>query len=77
MISIGIDNGNYNTKSSEGTIFPSGYLVSSVPPIGADNCLFYDGKYYDIGAKRAAVQYDLSLIHICMRYTLQFKKFII
>ena len=58
MISIGIDNGNYNTKSSEGTIFPSGYLVSSVPPIGADNCLFYDGKYYDIGAKRAAVQYD-------------------
>lgn len=58
MILLGVDNGNYNTKSSEGALYPSGYLVSAVPPVGDDQYITYGGKYYAIGAQRAAVQYD-------------------
>jgi len=28
MIKLGVDNGNYNTKSSEGMIYASGYATS-------------------------------------------------
>ena len=29
MIKLGVDNGNYNTKSSEGMLYASGYAVRS------------------------------------------------
>ncbi len=58
MLSIGIDHGNYNTKSSNGLIYPSGYTVSTVRPVSDTDLLEYAGKYYSIGTRRFAVQYD-------------------
>lgn len=48
MIKLGVDNGNYNTKSSEGMLYASGYAVSDKEFITPEMQLFYEGKYYAI-----------------------------
>lgn len=58
MITIGIDNGNFNTKSSDGVLYPSGFTASAQPPIGDADYVELDGIYYALGAMRAPVQYD-------------------
>ncbi len=62
MIQLGIDHGNYATKSSDGMAYSSGYTVSTQPPIGsAGDCLHYGGRYYSIGAARPPVRHDKTL----------------
>lgn len=58
MIKLGVDNGNYNTKSSEGMLYASGYAVSSKEFITPEMQLFYEGKYYAIGERRLCFQQD-------------------
>lgn len=58
MITIGIDNGNFNTKSSDRVLYHSGFSVSAQPPIGDADYIELDGVYYALGAVRAPVQYD-------------------
>ena len=58
MITIGIDNGNFNTKSSDGTLYHSGFSASAQPPIGDADYIELDGVYYALGSVRAPVQYD-------------------
>lgn len=58
MIKLGVDNGNYNTKSSEGMLYASGYAMSDKEFITPEMQLFYDGKYYAIGERRLRFQQD-------------------
>lgn len=58
MIKLGVDNGNYNTKSSEGMLYASGYAVSDREFITPEMQLFYDGKYYAVGERRMRFQQD-------------------
>jgi plasmid segregation protein ParM len=58
MIKLGVDNGNYNTKSSEGMLYASGYAVSDKEFITPEMQLFYEGKYYAIGERRLRFQQD-------------------
>ena len=58
QIKLGIDNGNYNTKSSEYLLYASGFTMSDREFITNDMQLFYDGVYYAIGGKRMAFQQD-------------------
>lgn len=58
MIKLGVDNGNYNTKSSEGMLYASGYTVSDKEFITPEMQLFYEGKYYAIGERRLRFQQD-------------------
>ena len=58
QLKLGIDNGNYNTKSSEHLLHASGFTVSDREFITDDMQLFYDGAYYAIGGKRMAFQQD-------------------
>ena len=44
-ISIGVDVGNYDTKSAHTTI-PGGYTVSSVALPSSDEYIYYNGSYY-------------------------------
>jgi len=55
---IGIDNGNYNTKSSERMLYASGFTMSEKEFITDDMQLFYEGKYYAVGGKRMSFQQD-------------------
>lgn len=57
-IKLGIDNGNYNTKSSEHLLHTSGFTVSDREFITSNMQLFYDGAYYAVGGKRMAFQQD-------------------
>lgn len=57
-INIGVDNGNYNTKSSERMLYASGYTMSDREFITSDMQLFYDGAYYAIGGKRMNFQQE-------------------
>ena len=57
-IKIGVDNGNYNTKSSERMLYASGYTMSDKEFITSDMQLFYEGAYYAIGGKRMSFQQD-------------------
>lgn len=57
-IKIGVDNGNYNTKSSERMLYASGFAMSDREFITSDMQLFYDGAYYAIGGKRMNFQQD-------------------
>ncbi len=57
-IKIGVDNGNYNTKSSERMLYASGYTMSDREFITSDMQLFYDGAYYAIGGKRMNFQQE-------------------
>ena len=58
MIKLGVDNGNYNTKSSDGMLYASGYAVSDKEFITPEMQLFYEGKYYAIGERRLHFQQD-------------------
>jgi len=58
MLKLGIDNGNYNTKSSERLLYASGFTVGTAPTIDIGNQLYYNGRYYAIGDKRMNVQND-------------------
>lgn len=49
QLKLGIDNGNYNTKSSEQLLHESGFTQSDKEFITSDMQLFYDGAYYAIG----------------------------
>ncbi|WP_367567675.1 ParM/StbA family protein [Lacrimispora sp.] len=58
MIKLGIDNGNYNTKSSEGMLYASGFAVSDREFITPEMQLFYEGSYFAIGERRLRFQQD-------------------
>jgi len=58
QIKIGIDNGNYNTKSSDRMLYASGFAVSDREFITSDMQLFYQGSYYAIGGKRMNFQQE-------------------
>lgn len=58
MIKLGVDNGNYNIKSSEGMLYASGYTVSDREFITPEMQLFYDGRYYAVGEQRLRFQQD-------------------
>ena len=58
QIKIGIDNGNYNTKSSDRMLYASGFAVSDREHITSDMQLYYDGAYYAIGGKRMNFQQE-------------------
>jgi plasmid segregation protein ParM len=58
MIKLGIDNGNYNTKSSDGMLYASGYAASDREFITPEMQLYYDGRYYAIGERRLRFQQD-------------------
>ena len=58
QLKLGIDNGNYNTKSSERMLYASGFSMSEKEFITDDMQLFYEGKYYAIGGKRMSFQQD-------------------
>ena len=58
VLKIGIDNGNYNTKSSERMLYASGYTMSDKEFITSDMQLFHESAYYAIGGKRMSFQQD-------------------
>ncbi len=58
QLKIGIDNGNYNTKSSERMLYASGFTMSDREFITSDMQLFYEDAYYAIGGKRMNFQQD-------------------
>lgn len=58
LLTLGIDNGNYNTKSSEGMLYAPGYTMSDREFITSDMQLCYDGAYYAIGGRRMSLQQD-------------------
>ena len=58
QLKLGIDNGNYNTKSSERLLYASGFTMSDREFITNDTQLFYGGMYYAIGGKRMTFQQD-------------------
>lgn len=58
MIKLGVDNGNYNTKSSEGMLYASGYTVSDKEFITPEMQIFYAGKCYAVGERRLRFQQD-------------------
>ena len=43
MITIGVDNGNFNTKSSDGVLYPSGFTASTQPQIGDSDYVEVEG----------------------------------
>jgi len=57
-LKIGIDNGNYNTKSSERMLYASGFTMSDKEFITDDMQLYYEAKYYAVGGKRMSFQQD-------------------
>lgn len=58
MIKLGVDNGNYNTKSSEGMLYASGFTASDREFITPEMQLFYEGSYYAVGERRLRFQQD-------------------
>ncbi len=58
MIRLGIDNGNYNTKSSEKMLYASGYAASDKEFITPEMQLFFESRYYAIGERRMRFQQD-------------------
>ena len=61
MIKLGIDNGNYNTKSSEGMLYASGFTASDREFLTPELQLFYEGCYYAIGERRLRFQQDKTM----------------
>lgn len=57
---IGIDHGNRFTKSKEG-MYTSGFTVSRTLPVGFDNVLKYENKYYIVGENRKKYMYDKTI----------------
>ena len=60
QLKIGIDNGNYNTKSSDQMLYASGFTMSDKEFITNDMQLFYKDEYYAIGGQRMNFQQDKS-----------------
>ncbi|EQB21860.1 hypothetical protein UNSWDHB_790 [Dehalobacter sp. UNSWDHB] len=58
MIKLGVDNGNYNTKSSEGMLYASGYTASDKEFIVPEMQLYFEGRYYAVGERRLRFQQD-------------------
>lgn len=58
MIKLGVDNGNYNTKSSEGMLYASGYTASDKEFIVPEMQLYFEGRYHAIGERRLRFQQD-------------------
>lgn len=58
MLKLGIDNGNYNTKSSERMLYASGFTRNDREFITDDMQLLYNGTYYAIDGKRMSFQQD-------------------
>ncbi len=58
VLKLGIDNGNYNTKSSERMLYASGFTMSDKEFITNDMQLFYEGAYYAVGGRRMSFQQD-------------------
>lgn len=58
MLKIGIDNGNYNTKSSERMLYASGFTASDKEFITSEMQVRYEGVYYAIGGNRMSFQQD-------------------
>ncbi|KUO57876.1 MAG: hypothetical protein APF84_18410 [Gracilibacter sp. BRH_c7a] len=58
MIKLGVDNGNYNTKSSEGMLYASGYTASDKEFIMPEMQLYFEGRYHAIGERRLRFQQD-------------------
>ena len=58
QLKLGIDNGSYNTKSSERMLYASGFTMSEKEFITDDMQLLYEGNYYAIGGKRMSFQQD-------------------
>lgn len=57
-LKIGIDNGNYNTKSSEHMLHASGFTISDQEFITDDMQLYYGGMYYAVGGRRMSLQQE-------------------
>lgn len=57
-IRLGVDNGNYNTKSSDRILYASGFSVQDTEFIVLDTQLQYAGKYYAIGERRMSFLQD-------------------
>ena len=58
QIKLGIDNGNYNTKSSDRMLYASGFATDANGFITPNMQLYYEGMYYAIGGKRMNFQQD-------------------
>lgn len=57
-LKLGVDNGNYNTKSSDGMVYASGFAQSSKGFITVDMQLEYGGSFYAMGGQRMKLQQD-------------------
>ncbi len=55
-MSLGLDNGNYNTKTSDNVLYASGYTETNTEPITLDKVVKYNGKFYIIGDNRNPVE---------------------
>ncbi len=58
QLKIGIDNGNYNIKSSDRMLYASGFTMSDKEFITSDMQMFYKDAYYAIGGKRMNFQQE-------------------
>lgn len=58
LLKLGIDNGNYNTKSSDGLLYASGYVKSPKEFITSDMQVEYEGMFYAIGGQRMKLQLE-------------------
>lgn len=56
---VGIDHGNRMMKSAEG-MYSCGYIVTRSQPIGMENVIQYNGKYYCIDS-RSKYKYDKTV----------------
>lgn len=68
-LSIGVDVGNYDTKSSS-TTTPSGFSVYSKLPFAVDEYLYYDGFYYIPEQSRFNYKRDKTIDKNCFILTL-------
>ena len=50
QIKLGIDNGNYNTKSSDRMLYASGFATDANGFITPNMQLYYEGMYYAMAA---------------------------
>lgn len=58
MIKLGVDNGNYNTKSSERMLYASGYALSDREFVTPEMQIHFEGNYYAVGERRMRFQQD-------------------
>lgn len=58
ILKLGVDNGNYNTKSSDGMLYASGYVKGSKEFITSDMQIEYQGMFYAIGGQRMKLQLE-------------------